>query len=330
MLVVLYWHPARVAAQALVLLPALFPSAPIDPLVLATDRPIHTERNFTYAAGSIQADIYHPTDGERHGAIILSLGAGDLPRSDLAVRFAEAMARLGVVVMLPNSTGMLAERLTFDEVDGLRASYQVLASEPDVDPNHVGFIGLSAAGGLSIVAAGQPDLRDRIRFVNSFGSYYDASQLLLDVASRSIEVDGQVRPWRPEGRTEDVVAIALRSAPAEGVEELLAGTTRDRARTLIATLPAATRQQLDQMSPSAYMSQLKAHLYLMHDLDDTFIPFTQSRALNAAAPAGVVQRYTEFSIFAHVIPDRPVPWQTFLPDLWRLYWHVHAVLLEVI
>jgi hypothetical protein len=212
----------------------------------------------------------------------------------------------------------------------LRASYKVLATQPDVDLDRVGFIGLSAAGGLSIVAAGQPDLRDRIRFVNSFGSYYDASQLLLDVASRSIEVDGQVRPWRPEPRTEEVIAIALHDEPGQDVAELLAGTNRDRARTLIASLPAAARQKLDAISPSTYLAQVKAHLYLMHDLDDTFIPYTQSQALNAAAPAGVVQRYTEFSIFAHVIPDRPVPWQTFLPDLWRLYWHVHAVLLEVV
>jgi hypothetical protein len=68
----------------------------------------------------------------------------------------------------------------------------------------------------------------------------------------------------------------------------------------------------------------------MHDQDDPFIPFTESRDLVARAPAGVVQRYTEFSIFAHVIPEKPVPWQTFLPDLWRLYWHAHAVLLEVL
>jgi hypothetical protein len=68
----------------------------------------------------------------------------------------------------------------------------------------------------------------------------------------------------------------------------------------------------------------------MHDMDDSFIPFTQSRDLAVHAPASVVQRYTEFSIFAHVIPDRPVPWQTFLPDVWRLFWHVHAVLLEVL
>jgi hypothetical protein len=68
----------------------------------------------------------------------------------------------------------------------------------------------------------------------------------------------------------------------------------------------------------------------MHDLDDPFIPFTESRQLVRSAPPGLVTRYTEFSIFEHVIPDRPVPWQTFLPDLWRLFWHVHAVLLELL
>jgi hypothetical protein len=84
------------------------------------------------------------------------------------------------------------------------------------------------------------------------------------------------------------------------------------------------------MSPSAVLGDLSAHLYLMHDVDDPFIPFTESRALAAAAPPGTVVRYTEFAIFAHVIPERPVPWQTFVPDVWRLFWHVHAVLLEVL
>ena len=106
--------------------------------------------------------------------------------------------------------------------------------------------------------------------------------------------------------------------------------SRDRARVLIAQLPPATLEQLRAISPSTFLAQLGTDLYLMHDVDDSFVPFTQSRDLAARAPAGVVQRYTEFSIFAHVIPERPVPWQTFIPDLWRLFWHVHAVLLEVL
>jgi hypothetical protein len=328
--VVLVWHPARVAAQALVLLPALFPNAPVDLLVSFTPKPTSSEHRFPYSAGTVEATIYHPSESGRHGAIILILGAGDLPRSDLAVRFAEALARLGVVVMLPNSTGLMEERLTFAEIEALRGTFDLLVSQPDVDPERAGFVALSAAGGLSIVAAAQPQLRDRVRFVNSFGSYYDATELLLDVASRSMEVDGRVLPWQPEERTQEVVRLSLAEVDSPPLRELLGGTTRERARELLAQMPEVMRQRLREISPSAYLQQLRARLYLMHDTGDTFIPFTESRALARAAPPGVVAKHTEFEIFAHVIPDRPVPWQTFLPDLWRLYWHVHAVLMEVL
>jgi hypothetical protein len=237
-----------------------------------------------------------------------------------------------VVVLVPETSGMLAERLTFDEVDAVRTSVDLLRAEPDVDTERIGVIGLSASGGVSLVAAAQPDLRDRLRFVNSFGSYSDSRELLLDVASRSMIVDGLARPWQPEPRTVQVLGNALADAgvPVEVRDELLNGTlTRQQTDQILTTLPAV-EQRLSQLSPSIWVSQVHAHVYLMHDVDDTFIPFSESRDLVAHAPPGVVQRYTEFSIFAHVIPDRPVAWQTFLPDLWRLFWHVHAVLLEVL
>lgn len=326
------WHPARVAVQTLLLLPALFPSAPVDPLAALTAAPTREESTYPYAAGTVDATLFRPAGDGRHGAIVLLLGAGDLPRSNLAVHFADALARLGVVTMLPESSGMLAEQLTFDEVDAVRASIDRLRGQADVDPERVGLVGLSASGGLGIVAAGQPDLRDRVRFVNSFGSYADATNLLVDVASRSIDVNGDVRPWAPEPRTVEVVANALVEAGVDRAHQgdLLEGTSRERAKLLLGALPAPVTEQLARISPSSYLTQLHAHLYLMHDIDDSFIPFTESRDLVARAPAGLVQRYTEFSIFAHVIPDRAVPWQTFLPDVWRLFWHVHAVLLEVL
>jgi hypothetical protein len=324
------WHPARVAVQTLLLLPAVFPAAPVDPLALVTAAPSREQYTFAYAGGTVEADLYRPAGGGRHGAMMLLLGAGDLPRSDLAVHFATELARLGILTLVPESSGMLAERLTFDEVDAVRVSLDLLRRQPDVDIERIGLLGLSASGGVSIVAAAQPDLRDEVRFVNSFGSYADAVSLLVDVASRSIEVDGQVRAWQPEERTRQVASIALTGAASAGELMNDPPPSRARAQELIAQLPASTLAQLRAISPSTYIAQLRAHLYLMHDVDDSFIPFTQSRDLVAQAPLGVVQRYTEFSIFAHVIPDRPVPWQTFMPDLWRLFWHVHAVLLELL
>jgi hypothetical protein len=138
-----------------------------------------------------------------------------------------------------------------------------------------------------------------------------------------------------EERTRQVVALAmadLASDPAvrDQLSRLMQNTPRAQAQAIVDQLPQAIRARLESISPSTYLAQLHAHLYLMHDVDDPFIPFTQSRDLASHAPAGVVQRYTEFAIFAHVIPEKPVPWQTFVPDLWRLFWHVHAVLLEVL
>ena len=326
------WRPARVAVQTLLLLPAMFPSAPIDPLRLVTPEPVQQQQTYAYSAGTVDTLYVAPASGDRHPAVVLLLGAGDLPRSDLADQFADALARLGIVVAVPESSGMLAEHLSFEEVDAIRVSVNAVASRPDVDPSRIGIVGLSASGGLSIVAGAQPDLRDSVRFVESFGSYDDALSLLVDVASHSIEVNGAEQPWQPEQRTIDVVGNALVDAGVDDAErsELLSNPTRARAEAITQGFSPEVVERFARISPSSYLAQLQTHLYVMDDVDDPFIPFTESRNLVASAPPGVVARYTEFSIFEHVIPDRPTAWGVFVPDVWKLFWHIHAVLLELL
>jgi dienelactone hydrolase len=326
------WFPARVAVQTVLLLPALFPSAPIEPLTLLTPEPVEQQQTFDYSAGTIDTRVFAPASGGRHPALVLLLGAGDLPRSDLAVQFADALARLGVVVAVPESSGMLAEHLSYEEVDAITVSVNAVEARPDVDPTRVGIVGLSASGGLGIVAAAQPDLRDPVRFVNSFGSYDDALRLLVDVASHSMDDDGSVRDWQPEQRTVDVVANALVDAGVDDADraELLASPSRARAMDIVASFSPQVVDRFARISPSTYLGKLHTRLYVMHDVDDPFVPFTESRDLVANSPPGLVARYTEFSIFEHVIPERPAPWQTFVPDVWRLFWHVRAVLSELL
>jgi dienelactone hydrolase len=325
------WRPARVAAQALMLLPAVFPSAPVDPLEMLTPEPIYEQQTLGYSGGTVDTRYFVPPGGGQHPAVVLLLGAGDLPRSDVAVHFADDLARLGLVVAVPESSGMLAEHLGFQEIEPIREAIDALDARADVDPSRIGVVGLSASGGLAIVAAAQPDLRDAVRFVDSFGSYDDATNLLVDVTSHSLDVDGSVRDWQPEQRTVDVVTNAMVDAGVSdaSLTELLASPTRERAIEICSGFSPEVAGRFASISPSKYLSQLHAHVYLMHDVDDPFIPFTESRQLQTNAPPGVVARYTEFSIFSHVIPDRDVPWQTFSSDVWRLFWHVHAVLMEV-
>ena len=49
-----------------------------------------------------------------------------------------------------------------------------MAAQPDLAPDgRVGIVGISFAGGLSIVAAGRPSIRDKVAFVVSFGGHGD-------------------------------------------------------------------------------------------------------------------------------------------------------------
>src|SRR5579859_835511 len=94
------WHPARVAVQTVLLLPAIFPASPLDPLGLVTAAPSREHFAYAYAGGTVEADLYRPAGGGRHGAMVLLLGAGDLPRSDVAVHFSDELARLGIVTLV--------------------------------------------------------------------------------------------------------------------------------------------------------------------------------------------------------------------------------------
>ena len=54
-----------------------------------------------------------------------------------------------------------------------------MTSRPDIAPDgRVGMIGISFAGGLSIVAAGRPSIRDKVAFVMSFGGHGDLPRTL--------------------------------------------------------------------------------------------------------------------------------------------------------
>jgi hypothetical protein len=355
----LLFQPLRLVLLTLALLPAMFPGAPINPLQLAPT-PAHIVTTFPYAAGEVTANVYQGVGPGPHGGVVLVLGVGPLPDVDVGLRFADALARAGITVVVPQSSALAHDRVLAEESDAFDRSFDLLAAQPDMDRQRLGLVGLSAAGGLALVATSQPPLRDEVRFVNVLGSYTDARALLVDIASRSTDVGGQPQPWSPEPLTIEVFGTALaETAPDTRGRELLhtafvdhvdvpdeawsgvspeadtarrllgGGLTRDEATAALSELSPAARERLEAISPITYLSRLRARLYVMHDTSDDFIPFTQSRELVADAPPGTVARFTEFSIFEHVVPDRPVTWQAFLPDLWALFWHVYAVLGEV-
>lgn len=345
-------HPGWVATRTVLLLPDMFPTSPLRPLTWVTAAPRVEEYNYDFPAGHIDSDVYVPASGGRHGAVIVLLGAVGFPRRDpTLVRFADGLSRAGAVVMIPESSNLQQGDILPDEVDGLLQAVTYLRARPEVDPGRVGFLGFSVGGSMALLAAEDERGRDQIAFINAFGSYYDAADLLRAVATREIRVDGQSLPWEPAEltvwvfsrqliaplpaeRDRDILARAfldkqpealaeLGELTADGrlVLELLSQPAPERVDQILADLPEGIRARLRGISPSQGLGGLKAAVYLMHDRSDSYIPFTQSRKLVARAPPGTVRTYSEFDLFAHVLPDRPLEGLDFAREVLKLYRH---------
>jgi dienelactone hydrolase len=216
--------------------------------------------------------------------------------------------------------------------------------------------GFSVGGSFALVAAADPRIRDDVAFINSFGAYYDARDLFLQVASGTSFYQGLQQPWEFDRLTWLVFANELIQAvgdPAEqelleqqflrnerlgdpGLEDLsdqaqtigklLAGTTLDEADTRLRKLPSEFHQQIISISPSSSIGGLRARVAVMHDQGDSLIPVEESRRLASALQDSEDFRYTRTELFDHVRAGRSASWWQMLTESFKLYRHMYAII----
>ncbi len=316
---------------------------------------------YPLAAGDGVADIYRPASGGRHPAVLLFLGVNPAGRDDSrVVGLAEGLARAGVVVMIPWSDMMTQKRVSAEKIDNLARAFQYLVGLDVVDHEKAGMGGFCVGASFSTVAAQDPRIRDHVRFVNFFGGYYDARDLVASVVSSTRFGDGIEEAWAPDKLSIEVVythlvegvsdlaerkllyrVFVLRdavlddavvtglSSEARVVFELLSGVELARANELIDALPQRVLDALDAISPKTRIDQLNARVPIMYDREDDLVSSEESRRLAAAlADRGGVY-HTEFSLFQHVDPTRSVSLPVYAKELLKLYLHMYHVLKEL-
>ena len=349
-------HGAIVAVKTLALLPEIFPEAPIHPLRWLTPPPSVERRVVAYPGGEGRVDIYTPGALEPTGAVILVLGARPVDQDDPVVaHFAEGMSRAGAVVMVPASDGLAAGQINTDEADLLVRATLDLAQRPDVAGKRLGYVGLSVGGSLALLAAADARISSQVTFVNAFGAYFDARDLVIATASHSLDYAGVAEPWTPAPLTQEVLLNNLLqgigsetererlmqaihdgsdelspelSQQSRGILALVRGTTADNAREIVSHLPPAQLQRLDAISPRTIMNRLRTDVLVMHDLQDHFIPYTESRRLVEALPREQLRAWTELQIFEHVMPRTDISGPDFFIELVKLYRHTYATCLQ--
>jgi acetyl esterase/lipase len=372
-IVVVAWEPTRVGLQTAVMLPNLLDIGP-KPLNLFSADPVRSSVPYRAPDDGGEpdlAELWLPSwaSAERPaGAVLLVFGVNNLGRNHPAIeRVADGLARTGVVVLVPDSRTLLEGRLEVGEIDGVVRAFELLAARPEVDRERVGIIGFSVGGSLALLAARDPRIADRVRWVNAFGAYADAGTYLASVAAHAYAGDdGEPVAWQPTPLAREVFLgfvlaqvpedadrealerafsatilagerpvrdAALRRSLSEAgrdMHDLLTAPDLDAAREAIDGLPASSLAFIDAISPGRHLDGLSADVHLMHETEDHHVPFVESRGLAALLePSGRLQAHTEFRLFDHVQPD-DLDLVAAAPELVKLLLHVRTIMEEAL
>ncbi len=353
-------HYGRLAFTSAAFLPDLMVDLPVRPVTWFTSDPVRERITLHYADGkSMPADLYRPPHGQ-HGAMVFVMGAPPLEPDDSRLeRLADSVARAGYVMLVPFSPDLEREFIAREEPEAYVAAFEYLQRQSFVDPDRIGFIGVSVGGSLALIAASDARISADVDFLISFGAYYDALDTLAAVTTGSIYYGDRREPWDPRRHTEKVMAkqliarledrgdrdllgrvfVDLEDVSSEdlaslkpvGVDAYEFLSNRDPARVpeLIERLPAAFLDDMRALSPSLRLDGIQAEVFILHDRSDRYIPYVESRRLRDRLAGHPNLHYTELSVFEHVEPHSEKGALALFVDGSRLYFRLYQLLLRL-
>ncbi|WP_426751062.1 hypothetical protein [Myxococcus sp. Y35] len=173
--------------------------------------------------GPVRARLYRPVT-PRGRTVVLTSGVHadgiDEPR---LVKLAEDLAMGGQPVLTPEPTDLLRYEITPRLPDIIEDAAVWAASQQDLAPDgKVALYGISFSGGLSVVAAGRPALKDRVAATLSFGGHGDLPRVLAFLCTGELPEGGHLAP-HDYGVVIILLNVAEKLVPPEQVEPLRAG-----------------------------------------------------------------------------------------------------------
>jgi acetyl esterase/lipase len=225
-----------------------------------------------------------------------------------------------------------------------------------VDPERVGFAGFCVGASFVLIASAQDDIRDQVAFVSATTPYFDLVDFMRAVGTgtRFYEAADEIRMelWEVDELTREVAEkLLLESLPSSeeagliraalddqhdlapsgltpdgsAVFRILAGGSPMEIDQAIAELPDDLLLQMEEVSPVHHVSQIRSPVLIMHDEEDSLVPSEESRRLAEALEGRTEVRYTEFKLFRHVTPDRPLGIVSTASELFKLFRHLYSI-----
>ena len=173
--------------------------------------------------GDVEGRLHIPDAGASHALLIVpGVHAGGIHEPRLAA-LSRRVAGAGAAVLTLPLPDLRTYRITPESTDQIEDAITWLSSRKDLAPTgRVGVIGVSFAGGLALVAAGRPGMRERLTAVVSLGGHADLPRAMAYACTGRMP-DGSTRTPHDYG-----VVLALRAAVPHLVPARSSGGARSR------------------------------------------------------------------------------------------------------
>jgi dienelactone hydrolase len=214
------------------------------------------------------------------------------------VGFARDIASSGHLVVTAELEDLTRYSVTVRATDMIEDAGSWLAQQRDVAPDgRIGMLGISFAGGLSIVAAGRPSLRDHVAFVLSFGGHGDLPRTLRYLCTGT-QPDGKSRPPHDYGVAIITLGVTDRIVPAEQVLPLR--------QTILAFLEASRLDLIDKSSAQEQFARAKTMAAALPQPSQTLMAYINDRDVAKLGPI-LLPHVSAFGGDPALSPSRSTP-----------------------
>ena len=197
-------------------------AAPTGLLGAVTYEVDERESELAIEGGKTRMRLYSPRGARGAPGLVVVHGVHRLGVDEPRLQaFSRAIASVGVTVLAPHVAELADYRVDARSVATIGAAAAALARE--TGRARVGVMGLSFAGGLALLAAADPAVRERIAFVVSVGGHHDLARVLRYFATSEAPTPDGV--WKLHAHDYGVLVLAYRY-----VEDFFAGGDVEIAR----------------------------------------------------------------------------------------------------
>lgn len=241
---------------------------------------IHVPQPVTTRHGDVPTQTYEP-DGRVSRTVLLvpgihSMGITEPRLTGLARDLAASGVRV-VTMALPDLTRY---RITPQATDVIEDAVRWMSSQPGLAPDgRVGIVGISFAGGLSIVAAGRPAVRDHVAFVVSFGGHGDLPRAMRYVATGEAPQVPGVQTHPPHDYALAVVLYGLADRGVVPPDQV--GALRDGISTF---LLASQLTLVDMSQANATFAKARQMATTLPEPSATYLGYVNDRNVKKLGP----------------------------------------------